>query len=65
MNIHKGKIMLVFPSGAKVKNTAELLEGDYEDGRRTVIFKDLDDVKSREKLLQNVIREWLSLVEKD
>ena len=65
MNLHKGKIMLVFPSGAKVKNTAGLLEGDYEDGRKTVIFKDLDDVKSKEKALQNVVKEWLTLVEKE
>jgi len=65
MNLHKGKIMLVFPSGAKAKNTEGLLEGNYEDGRRTVIFKDLDDVKSKEKSLQNVVREWLMLVEKE
>ena len=33
-NLHKGRIMLVFPSGAKVKDTSGLLEGDYKDGRR-------------------------------
>ena len=30
----KNCIRLVFPSGAKVKDTSGLLEGDYEDGRR-------------------------------
>ncbi|MCF0056665.1 DUF1801 domain-containing protein [Dyadobacter sp. CY356] len=64
MNLHKGKIMIVFPSGAKVSDTSGLLEGDYEDGRRTVIFKDLDDVKSKEKALKNVVKKWLALVEK-
>jgi hypothetical protein len=63
-NLHKGRIMLVFPSGAKVKNTTGLLEGDYKDGRRTVIFKDMKDVKSKEKALQQVIKEWLTLVDK-
>ena len=64
MNLHKGRIMLVFPSGAKVKNSSGFLEGDYKDGRRTVVFKDIDDVKAKQKILQDVIKEWLILVEK-
>ena len=64
MNLHKERIMLVFPSGAKINDTFGLLEGDYKDGRRLMIFKDMDDVKSKEKALQNVIIEWLRLVEK-
>jgi hypothetical protein len=64
MNLHKGRIMLVFPSGAKVKNSSGFLEGDYKDGRRTVVFTDIDDVKAKQKILQDVIKEWLILVEK-
>ncbi|SEJ16947.1 Uncharacterized conserved protein YdhG, YjbR/CyaY-like superfamily, DUF1801 family [Dyadobacter koreensis] len=64
MNLHKGRIMLVLPSGAKVNDTSGLLEGNYEDGRRTVVFKDLEDVKSKEKALQSVLKSWLSLVDK-
>lgn len=63
-NLFKGRIMLVFPSGAKVNDTSGLLEGDYKDGRRLVIFKDWTDVKSKEKALQKVIKTWLTLVEK-
>jgi hypothetical protein len=63
MNLLKNRIMLVFPSGAKVNDTSGLLEGDYKDGRRTVVFKDLDDVRSKENALQNVIKAWLKLVE--
>ena len=63
-NLFKGKIMLVFPSGSKITNTFGLLEGDYKDGRRLVIFKDLEDVLSKKKALQNIIKEWLTLVEK-
>src|SRR5580765_4635631 len=51
-NLFKGRIMLVFPSGAKVNDTSGLLEGDYKDGRRITIFKDLKDVKAKEKSLQ-------------
>lgn len=64
MNLHKGRVMLVFPSGAKVNDTEGFLEGDYKDGRRTVVFKNLEDVRTREKILQDVLRSWLALVEK-
>jgi hypothetical protein len=63
-NLYKGRIMLIFPSGAKVKDTSGLLEGDYKDGRRIVLFKDMKDIKSKEKALQKVIKEWLKLVDK-
>ncbi len=63
-NLFKGRIMLVFPSGAKVKDASGLLEGDYKDGRRITVFKDLKDVKAKEKALQKVIKDWLKLVEK-
>ncbi len=63
-NLYKGRIMLVFPSGAKVNDTSALLEGDYKDGRRIVIFKDMNDVKSKEKMLKKVIKQWLKLVDK-
>ena len=59
-NLFKGRIMLIFPSGAKVNDTTGLLEGDYKDGRRLAIFKDFDDVLSKEKALQSAIKTWLS-----
>lgn len=63
-NLFKGRIMLVFPSGAKVKDQTGFLTGDYKDGRRTAIFKDIADVKSKEHLLQTVVKKWLTLVDK-
>jgi hypothetical protein len=63
-NFHKGRILLVFPSGAKVNDTTGFLEGDYKDGRRLIYFNDLDDVKSKASALQNIIKKWLELVEK-
>ena len=56
--------MLVFPSGAKVNDTTGFLEGDYKDGRRTAVFIDLEDVKSREKDLKKIIKAWLKLIDK-
>jgi hypothetical protein len=64
MNLYKGKIMLVFPSGAKVNDTSGLLTGEYKDGRRLVIFQDISDVQLKENMLQEVVNKWLLLVEK-
>ncbi|KQC00318.1 DUF1801 domain-containing protein [Pedobacter sp. Hv1] len=63
-NLHKGRIMLVFPTGARVEDSSGLLEGKYTDGRRMVTFKDLDDVKAKENDLRSVIKKWLDLIEK-
>src|SRR5215510_2978876 len=62
-NLFKGRIMLVFPSGAKVNDSSGLLEGDYKDGRRTTVFKDMADVKSKEKALKKILKDWLKLVD--
>jgi len=63
-NLYKNRIMLVFPSGAKVNDKSGLLEGDYKDGRRITVFKDLEDVKAKEKTLRSIIKAWLKLVDK-
>ncbi len=31
-NLFKGRILLVFPSGAKINDATGMLEGDYKDG---------------------------------
>jgi hypothetical protein len=63
MNLFKERIMLVFPSGAKVNDKSGLLEGEYKDGRRTLVFKDMADVEAKEKKLKAVIKKWLTLVD--
>jgi hypothetical protein len=60
----KDCIRLVFPSGAKVKDTSGFLEGDYADGRRLAMFHSVKEVKSKEKSLQRVIKKWLKLLDK-
>lgn len=63
-NLFKNRIMLVFPSGAKTNDKSGLLQGEYKDGRRIAIFKDIKDVKAKTAVLQTVIKEWLKLVNK-
>jgi uncharacterized protein YdhG (YjbR/CyaY superfamily) len=60
----KDQILLVFPTGANINNTTELLEGDYTDGRRMLTLKSMDDLKTKKESLQQVIRQWLTLIEK-
>ncbi len=63
MNLHK-RILLIFPSGAKIENSSGLLTGDYKDGRRLVELKTIDDVKRLAPALHEAIKDWLSKVEK-
>ena len=63
-NLFKGRIMLVFPAGGKVNDPGRLLEGNYADGRRTVVFKDEQDVMEKKEALLGVLNNWLNLVEK-
>ena len=59
----KNEVLLVFPTGIKVKDVSPILEGNYTDGRRMVSIKDLNDLKAKTQQLQLVIAEWLKLVE--
>jgi Domain of unknown function (DU1801) len=64
LNIRK-EIMLVFPTGASIEDTTGVLQGEYTDGRRLVYFKDLSDVKMKKDSLQQVIKAWIELVDKE
>ncbi len=64
INVRKGVALLVFPTGARIKDSSGLLEGEYTDGRRMATFRNLEELKSREKDLHKVIKKWLAQVEK-
>lgn len=64
MNLHRGNILLVFPTGARVQDTTGLMEGNYTDGRKLVRLKDLEDVMNKKDALIKVLRDWLTLIEK-
>jgi hypothetical protein len=59
-NIHRGKILLVFPTGAKIKST--LKSKDYPDGRKIITIEDL--TVSTTNQLQQLIKDWLGMVER-
>ena len=57
-------VLLVFPTGAKIKDASGLLEGNFTDGRRVAKITDDKDLISKEKSLRKIIREWLKLVDR-
>ncbi|MFD2146556.1 DUF1801 domain-containing protein [Mucilaginibacter antarcticus] len=63
LNLHRGNVLMVFPTGAKITDTTGLLEGNYTDGRRMVKIADMNDVESKKDGLKAVIRQWIALVE--
>ncbi len=63
-NLHRGKILLVFPTGARINDTAGIMGGKYTDGRRIVNIKDLADLHKKEAALRTVIKLWLASIEK-
>lgn len=64
VNVYKGYVLIVFPTGARIKDGSGLLEGNYTDGRRLAKIYDMKDLLSKENALQKVLKEWLKLVEK-
>jgi hypothetical protein len=64
VNIYKKEyVLLIFPTGARIKDSYGILEGTYTDGRRMVKIASVDDLRSKEKALQQVIKDWLKGVE--
>ena len=64
-NLHKKDyVLLVLPSGAKLNDATGLLEGDYKDGRRMVKIYDVADAKTKQKPLQQLIKQWLKMIDK-
>jgi hypothetical protein len=59
----KDCVRLIFLTGAKLTDTTKILEGDYKDGRRLVLFENMDAVLEKQQALQDLIKEWISMVE--
>ncbi len=55
-------IRLVFLRGALVADYFKLLEGDFKDQRKLIVFKSLDDVKEKEIEFKQIISSLVSLM---
>lgn len=58
----KDCIRMVFLKGANATNKSGILEGDYKDGRRLVVFNSLEDAKSKENDLKRIVKELVKLM---
>lgn len=59
----KDHILLILPTGSKLTNIENLLEGNYPDGRRMVKFYNEIEFLEKKSAFQQIIKEWISLVE--
>ncbi len=64
MNLRHNKIILVFPTGTKVKGVTGIYEGSYKDGRRIVPITTLEDLAEKTTALTSVIQQWIKATEK-
>ncbi len=58
----KDCIRLVFWHGDIAKDKTGFLEGDYADGRRLAVLNNLEEVKSKTKVLQKVLKAQLKRI---
>lgn len=63
VNLHRGKFLLVFPTGSKINDS--ILKGkNYPDGRKILTINSLNDLKKIESDLKAGIGNWLEQIEK-
>jgi len=53
-------LILLFPGGAGMDDKSGLLEGNHKD-RREAKFHSLDDVKTKKRALEKLVKNWLAL----
>ncbi len=64
INLHRGKILIVFPTGNRIDSTIGLNGKDYPDGRKIVEITTLEDVNQKEASLTKAINNWIEQIEK-
>lgn len=63
INLHRGKILIVFPTGNKIDN--KILKGkNYPDGRKIIEILNLEDARNKVDELQNGVKKWIEQIEK-
>jgi hypothetical protein len=53
-------LILLFPGGEGMQDSSGLLEGNHKD-RREAKFYSLDDVKSKRRALEKIVKGWIEL----
>lgn len=63
INLHRGKILLVFPTGNKI-NTPDMGGKNYPDGRKIIEIQNLEDAQNKAQILRDGILNWIEQIEK-
>ena len=58
----KDCVRLIFLRGADVDNSHGLLEGDYKDGRRLLVFKSIEDVQTKEAAFRDIVLQLVAQI---
>lgn len=53
-------IRMVFLQGATVKDNTNILEGEFKDNRKLIVFKTIEDAKNKEKGIKDIIKQLLN-----
>lgn len=64
INLHRGKILVVFPTGSKIGNEIGLSGKNYPDGRKIVEIENLENAKKKAQSLKDGIIDWINKIEK-
>lgn len=59
-NLHRGKILLVFPTGSKVED--HIQGKNYPDGRKIITIEDIAEFKTKEASIKQIINDWLATI---
>jgi hypothetical protein len=59
----KDCLRLIFLRAGEIPDPAGLLQGDYKDGRRLVLFSSMDEVKANAAALKRILRAQLEQIE--
>lgn len=62
-NIHRNYLLMVLPTGMRVQDKWNILEGKYTDGRRMISVKSQEELLEKKEAIQAVIRAWVDGVE--
>jgi hypothetical protein len=57
-------IRMVFLQGATAIDKTDLLEGEFKDNRKLVVFRSLEDAKSKEKAFKEIVKQLVKSMEK-
>lgn len=64
INLHRGKILIVFPTGNKIDKETGLKGKDYPDGRKIVEILDLEDAQNKTESLTKGIKDWINQIDR-